>query len=322
MVSRRASTRAAIALNRSLVAMAGAGVVPSEDATRAAALRGLPQVQRLLELPEAQALISAYSHRMVTDALRHVLCSLRAELTGPSPPARCLDPIAIVARATALLAASAPTSLRHAINGTGIVLHTNLGRAPLAQVALDAIIETAHGYTTLEFDEETGRRGARATGAEALICRLTGAEAALPVNNNAAAVLLALSGTAAGGDVVVSRGELVEIGGGFRIPDVITQGGARLVEVGTTNRTRIADYRSAITPRTRALLRVHPSNYRIVGFTAAPSLQELAGLRGRTRVAPDRGSGQRHAGRFAHVGARTRTNRGRIHCGGCRYRCV
>jgi L-seryl-tRNA(Ser) seleniumtransferase len=184
----------------------------------------------------------------------------------------------VVARAAALLAVDKRALLRPAINGTGIILHTNLGRAPLAQAAMDAIIKTASSYTTLEFDDHTGRRGPRSSGAEALICSLTGAEAALPVNNNAAAVLLALSAVAAGGEVIVSRGELVEIGGGFRVPDVIVQGGARLVEVGTTNRTRIADYRSAITPMTRALLKVHPSNYRIVGFTMTPSLEEMASL--------------------------------------------
>jgi L-seryl-tRNA(Ser) seleniumtransferase len=248
-----------------------------------AKLRDLPQVQRLLERSEAQALIRTTSRNAVIGALRRTLERLRKELTGCAPDAIRLvvDDISaasVIARAAALLAADAPAMLRPAINGTGIILHTNLGRAPLAQTALDAIHKTAAGYATLEFDDHTGRRGPRSSGAEALICRLTGAEAALPVNNNAAAVLLALSAAAAGGDVIVSRGELVEIGGGFRIPDVIVQGGARLVEVGTTNRTRIADYRAAITPMTRALLKVHPSNYRIVGFTTTPSLEEMASL--------------------------------------------
>ena len=170
--------------------------------------------------------------------------------------------------------------LQRVINATGVVLHTNLGRAPLAAAAAQAAAGAAAGYTNLEFDLETGRRGGRTQGVEPLLCELTGAEAALAVNNAAAAVLLALSALAGvhGGEVVVSRGELVEIGGGFRIPDVITQGGAKLVEVGTTNRTRLADYAAAITPQTRMLLKVHPSNYRMLGFTGEASLQELAGL--------------------------------------------
>jgi L-seryl-tRNA(Ser) seleniumtransferase len=256
------------------------GDIQPRNGTIPVSLRDLPQVQRLLERPDTQALIRAASRQAVTDALRHILDMVRQELRDPSSVAGGADPAAIVARAAALLAADARAFLRRAINATGIILHTNLGRAPLARVALDAISETASGYATLEFDDNNGRRGPRTEGVEALICHLTGAEAALPVNNNAAAVLLALSGSASGGEVIVSRGELVEIGGGFRIPDVIVQGGARLVEVGTTNRTRIADYRAAITPQTRALLKVHPSNYRIVGFTAAPSLEELASLAG------------------------------------------
>ena len=170
--------------------------------------------------------------------------------------------------------------LQRVINATGVVLHTNLGRAPMAAAAAQAAAGAAAGYTNLEFDLETGRRGARTQGVEPLLCELTGAEAALAVNNAAAAVLLALSALAGvhGGEVIVSRGELVEIGGGFRIPDVITQGGAKLVEVGTTNRTRLADYAAAITPQTRMLLKVHPSNYRMLGFTGEASLQELAGL--------------------------------------------
>ena len=168
--------------------------------------------------------------------------------------------------------------LRRVINATGVVLHTNLGRAPLPAAALQAAVEAAQGYSNLEFDLERGMRGSRTAGVEPLLCELTGAQAGLAVNNAAAAVLLALSALAGGGEVIVSRGELVEIGGGFRIPDVIAQGGAKLVEVGTTNRTRVADYASAVTPRTRVLLKVHQSNYRVVGFTAEASLAELAGL--------------------------------------------
>ncbi len=155
---------------------------------------------------------------------------------------------AILSRADAALSAAAAPVLRRVLNATGIVVHTNLGRAPLAAEAIEAACAAARGGCNLEFDLDTGRRGARAGGVEALLCRLTGAEAALAVNNNAAAMLLALAALAAGGEVIVSRGELVEIGGGFRIPDIIQQGGARLVEVGTTNKTRLADYAAAITP--------------------------------------------------------------------------
>ena len=217
-------------------------------------------------------------------ALRLVLDQARADLLGagphPSP-----SPEELLVRASGLLASQAHPTLRPAINATGIVLHTNLGRAPLAEAAVQAVVSVARGYSNLEFDLSEGVRGSRTQGIEPLLATLTGAEAGLAVNNAAAAVLLALSalaggalGGSEGGEVIVSRGELVEIGGGFRIPDVIRQGGARLVEVGTTNKTRIADYADAITPRTRMLLKVHQSNYRIVGFTEEASVAELSAL--------------------------------------------
>ena len=164
------------------------------------------------------------------------------------------------------------------INGTGIIIHTNLGRAPLAEPAVAAVAEVASGYSNLEFDLENGERGSRYEAVTGLLRELTGAEGALVVNNNAAAVLLAVSAMAQGGEALVSRSELVEIGGSFRVPDVIRQGGARLVEVGTTNKTRISDYEAAITPETRAIVKVHQSNYRIVGFTSAPAMADLAAL--------------------------------------------
>jgi L-seryl-tRNA(Ser) seleniumtransferase len=164
------------------------------------------------------------------------------------------------------------------INATGVVLHTNLGRAPLAPEAIAQMADVAAGYSTLEYDLAEGRRGSRAAHVEALLCELAGAEAALAVNNNAAAVLLALSALVGEGEVLVSRGELVEIGGSFRIPDVLAQSGATLVEVGTTNRTRLGDYAAAIGERTRAILHVHQSNFRIVGFTEAAAPTELAAL--------------------------------------------
>jgi L-seryl-tRNA(Ser) seleniumtransferase len=237
-----------------------------------ARLRALPQVQRLLETPEAAALMRDASREAVVDALRRALAAARAD-TAPVPDAPTL-----LARAAQLLQESRRPHLRRVINATGIVLHTNLGRAPLASAAIDAVVEAARGYANLELDLDEGRRGARLRGIEAPLAALTGAEASFAVNNCAGAVLLALAASAAGGEVIVSRGELVEIGGGFRIPEVIAQGGARLVEVGTTNKTRVADYRDAVTERTRVLLKVHPSNFRVVGFTESASLKELADL--------------------------------------------
>ncbi len=209
------------------------------------------------------------------DALRKQLAHLRTEI--PAGRLACVpEDAAIIAAAHA---DQAP-ALRRVINATGIVVHTNLGRAPLAAEAVQAAQDAARGYCNLEYDLHTGKRGARGEAAEALLCRLTGAEAALCVNNNAAALLLALTALAGtdAPEVIVSRGELVEIGGGFRIPDIIASGGARLVEVGSTNKTRLADYADAVTPRTCLLLKVHQSNFRMVGFTADASLAELAGL--------------------------------------------
>ncbi len=238
-------------------------------------LRALPQVQRLLEHPEAIRLARASSRTTVAAAFRIVLDSVRAELRAGAVATPTIADL--VDRADALIAADRLPGLRRVINATGIIIHTNLGRAPLAADAL-AAAAAAQGYCNLEFDLETGDRGARGQAVTALLCQVTGANAALAVNNAAAAVLLGLSALAEGGEVIVSRGELVEIGGGFRIPDVIRQGGARLVEVGTTNKTRIEDYANAITPQTRILLKVHQSNYRIIGFTEETSLPALAQL--------------------------------------------
>ncbi|MGN6374055.1 MAG: L-seryl-tRNA(Sec) selenium transferase [Sphingomonas sp.] len=241
-----------------------------------ARLRALPQVQRLLDLPAARA--SGVSHVRLVTAIRQCLDEARAALLGGDAGHVAVDADALLDRALAIAAADAAPVLRRAINATGVVIHTNLGRAPLPEAALAAVVEVARGYSNLEYALDEGRRGSRTQGIEPLLCALTGAEAAVAVNNAAAAVLLALSVLAGGGEVIVSRGELVEIGGGFRIPDVIRQGGARLVEVGTTNRTRLADYADAITPDTRVLLKVHQSNYRVTGFTAAVGLDALGRL--------------------------------------------
>lgn len=255
-------------------------------------LRNLPQVQRLLETSGARALSAAFGRAAVTDALRETLAQLRAQI-GAGELAKVPDVQTLLSLAGEKLALRGRRGLRRAINATGIVLHTSLGRAPLAPEAVAAVTEVAGGYCNLELDLASGLRGSRTQMLEPLLRELTGAEAALAVNNGAAAVLLALSALAGGGEVIVSRGELVEIGGGFRIPEVIQQGGARLVEVGATNRTRIEDYRAAIGPDTRVLLKVHLSNFRMIGFTEETRLAELAELahaRGLLSVA-DLGSG-------------------------------
>ena len=240
-------------------------------------LRGLPSVQRLLEQQEAATLAARFGRDALTAALRHGLDRVREQIRAGFLAA-VPDDAAIVARAGDWLAERRQPGLRRVINATGIVLHTNLGRAPLAAEALDAVLSVAGGYSNLELDLETGRRGSRTGAVETLLGDLTGAEAAVAVNNGAAAILLALAAVAGGGEVIVSRGELVEIGGGFRIPDVIRQGGARLVEVGATNKTRAEDYRAAIGPESRVLLKVHQSNFRTIGFTADTGIAELATL--------------------------------------------
>jgi len=239
-------------------------------------LRKLPSVQHLLELAPASDMCVAHGRAALTSAIRAVLDDLRGEIARGASVVP--DGTAILERAEKLLTARSRSGLRPVINATGIVLHTNLGRAPLAAEAVAAMAEIAAGYSNLEFDLATGSRGSRTAALEPLLRDVTGAEAALAVNNGAAAILLALSALAGGGEVIVSRGELVEIGGGFRIPDVISQGGARLVEVGSTNKTRLADYRKAIGPDTRVLLKVHQSNFRTQGFTAETGIDELAGL--------------------------------------------
>ncbi|OGO10227.1 MAG: L-seryl-tRNA(Sec) selenium transferase [Chloroflexi bacterium RBG_13_68_17] len=252
-------------------------------------LRDLPSVERLLQTEAAGALRAAYGRPLTLQALRLVLDGARQAIRGggglPLP-----GQILLQAQQT-LEDWLAPT-LRPVINATGVIVHTNLGRAPLSPAARRALAGAA-GTNSLEFNLARGGRGLRDQHAEDLLRRLTGAQAALVVNNNAAAVLLALTALARGQDVLISRSQLVEIGGGFRVPDVLKQSGARLVEVGTTNRTHLADYEAALSARTGVILRAHHSNFKIVGFTTEPSLSELVELGARQRVAvvDDLGSG-------------------------------
>jgi L-seryl-tRNA(Ser) seleniumtransferase len=238
-------------------------------------LRKLPSVDALLQDGPVASLVTQQGRTLVVEAIRSVLDQARARiLNGASCPSTETLSAQVLQRASDLVR---PT-LRPVINATGIVIHTNLGRAPLCDAALEAMVAVGKGYSNLEYELEAGKRGSRYVHAEELLCRLTGAEAALVVNNNAGAVLLALSTLAHGREVVISRSQLVEIGGGFRIPDVMRQSGARLVEVGTTNRTHLYDYEQAIGPDTGMLMLAHQSNFRITGFTTSVSARELAGL--------------------------------------------
>jgi L-seryl-tRNA(Ser) seleniumtransferase len=227
-------------------------------------------VVRLRDLPSVDELARTSNDPLGVEAARIVLARAREEIQAGS------DPGDLQARVADELAAARSPRLRRALNATGVIVHTNLGRAPLAEAALERVREVGRGYSNLEYDLSAGTRGSRQDHVARILRRLTGAESALVVNNNAAAVLLALAALAERRDVLVSRGELIEIGDGFRIPDVLARSGARLVEVGTTNRTRAADYEQAIGAETAVLLRVHQSNFRLVGFTELPSVADLA----------------------------------------------
>jgi L-seryl-tRNA(Ser) seleniumtransferase len=242
-------------------------------------LRQLPQVDALLGSSGMASLLKAYSRQEVADTLRAALHTLRGELkAGRLNQLPDFGSAAFAQSLAEKIESERQPNLRPAINATGIIIHTNLGRARLAPEALAAMQAVGAGHSNLELDLETGRRGSRHAHVERLICELTGAEAALVVNNCAAAVLLSLMATAHGRKVVASRGELIEIGGAFRLPDVIQQSGAILKEVGATNKTRAKDYAEAIDPDTAVLLKSHTSNYQIVGFTHAPGREELAAL--------------------------------------------
>jgi len=256
--------------------------------------RVIPAIEALRQRAGVQALEREFGGESTVDALRAAAATVRVAISGGATTISPEDAaVRIESEATARLRATFRPSLQPVVNATGVVVHTNLGRAPLAAAAIARVADVAAGYSSLEYDLDRGARGRRDVHAEALLCRLTGAEAAVVVNNNAAATLIVLAALAAGREVIVSRGELVEIGGGFRVPDVMTQSGAVLREVGTTNKTRPADYAAAISDRTALILRVHPSNFRIEGFTERPALTDLVALGRKFNipVAEDLGSG-------------------------------
>ena len=260
---------------------------------RQALLRQIPSVESLLERPEVKEWLAVYPRPLVVEAVREALEDTRSEVVAMDEPMDKLDIELLISRTAYLVETKARSSLKPVINATGIVLHTNLGRALLSRKAVEAVQAVASRFSNLEVDLESGMRGSRFTHVEGLLQRLTGAEDSMVVNNNAGAVLLALSSMASGKEVIVSRGELVEIGGSFRVPDVMEQSGARLVEVGTTNRTYPDDYSRAVTGDTALLLKVHTSNYRVMGFASSTSTRELvkAGADTKTPVMEDLGSG-------------------------------
>jgi L-seryl-tRNA(Ser) seleniumtransferase len=258
--------------------------MPSAKTTNSA-LRNLPSVDELLRSEAGRSIIESAGERHAAAIVRQVIDELRQEISITGARARSKEELLAFGerRSANAWASENLAGIHRVINATGVIIHTNLGRAPLSENARHAIADAA-GYCTLEYDLETGKRGPRGALAEGLLAELTGAESVLIVNNCAAAAFFVLTVFAAGGEVVISRGELVEIGGDFRVPDVLSQSGATLREVGTTNRTKLTDYEKAINKKTRVLLRVHPSNYRIVGFTATPSVSDLAAIAEKHRI--------------------------------------
>jgi L-seryl-tRNA(Ser) seleniumtransferase len=250
---------------------------PAIHSPKNSLLRALPGVDRLLRMEQTLDLIDEFGHLLVAESFRAILEQTRIDLMD-GRLGRVPDETTLLEAARASLADQLKPSLRPVINASGVIIHTNLGRAPLSNESRAAVELVSAAYSNLEYDLAEGSRGSRTVHAEKLITRLTGAEAALVVNNNAAAVLLILTALCPGKEVIVSRGQLVEIGGGFRIPDVLAQSGAHLVEVGTTNRTHLADYANAVSDDTAAILVTHDSNFKIIGFTSQPALSELADL--------------------------------------------
>jgi L-seryl-tRNA(Ser) seleniumtransferase len=253
-------------------------------------LRDLPSVDSLLNRPDVAARLESGGRDLALHTARAVLAQAREEIQAGRPVP---DPETIARRIVLYMEEATASSLEKVINATGVILHTNLGRAPVSRACREAMLRAGEGYSTLEYDLARGERGRRAPQAERMVCILTGAEAACVVNNNAGAVLLALAALAKGREVIISRSQLVEIGGGFRIPDVMRQSGARLLEVGTTNRTHARDYEEAIGPKTALILRAHHSNFRIVGYACQTGIRELAeiGARHGVPVVDDIGSG-------------------------------
>ena len=238
--------------------------------------RSIPKVDVLLENQAIQEMIERYSRDSVMEAIRAEMNNLRAFIGGCDEEDKAQEQIALLVSHIGDAVEKMHTpNMKKVINGTGTILHTNLGRAPISREHMRKAFDIVTGYSNLEYNLEKGRRGERYSHFEKLLCKITGAEAAMAVNNNASSVLLILSSLAKGGEVIVSRGELIEIGGKFRIPDVMTQSGATLVEVGTTNKTHVSDYEENITEETKALLKVHTSNYKIVGFTESVGIDEL-----------------------------------------------
>ena len=238
--------------------------------------RSIPKVDVLLENQAIQEMIERYSRDSVMEAIRAEMDNLRAFIGGCDEEDKAQEQIALLISHIGDAVEQMHTpNMKKVINGTGTILHTNLGRAPISREHMKKAFDIVTGYSNLEYNLEEGRRGERYSHFEKLLCKITGAEAAMAVNNNASSVLLILSSLAKGGEVIVSRGELIEIGGKFRIPDVMTQSGATLVEVGTTNKTHVSDYEENITEETKALLKVHTSNYKIVGFTESVGIDEL-----------------------------------------------
>ncbi|HNK64622.1 MAG TPA: L-seryl-tRNA(Sec) selenium transferase, partial [Anaerolineales bacterium] len=255
-------------------------------------LRNLPSIEGLLQTQTTALMIARFGRPLTLDALRQTLDEIRARFkAGTVTDLPSID--TILAQAESTLAAWTAQTLHPVINATGVILHTNLGRAPLSEATIHAMDVVSRGYSNLEFDLETGKRGSRLIHAEAILQKLTGAEAALVVNNCASAVLLTLSALANRKSVVIARSQLVEIGGGFRVPDVMKQSGAKLAEIGTTNKVRLSDYTSALEEPTALVMRAHRSNFKIVGFTEEPDFKEIveAAHQAGVPVVDDLGSG-------------------------------
>ena len=254
-------------------------------------LRALPKTDEVLASPEIVRAASKLPYAVVIDAVRAALDDVRTRILAGEEVEPDLEAVSRDALARTALAMR--PSLRRVINATGIIVHTNLGRSVLAEAAIKAVVDVASGYNTLEYDVEEGERGSRHAHVESLLCKLTGAEAAFAVNNNAAAVMMTIAAFARGKEAIVSRGQLVEIGGSFRVPDIMAESGARMIEVGTTNKTHVRDFENAITTETGLLLKVHSSNFRVVGFTDEVSLAHMVelGAKHGVPVFEDQGSG-------------------------------